>query len=364
MPHTKANDLYCTRLRAEILGKIERGDFDYSAYFPESARAVVFGHGSGKSATIREALKDYRDRTEKTLEKSTWNMYRRDIENVLIPRFGALKITEFRASDLRTWVGEQTLSLKRIRNIILPLRAIFNEAVEDEVINLNPVAALKIAKLIPIDKRTSDYEPQPYTVAELRMLLENLPEPERWAFQLWAYTGLRTGELVGLRWPRVDLEAKTLRVTETTTERVDKARTKTKAGMRTIPLLPAALEALQNMRKFTQLGGDRVTVNPRGIRHDKSWDTNKLADIWSAAHKNTGIERRNPYQLRHTFASQLLSQGENLAYIGKLLGHSSTDMVMRHYGRWISEGEQLGFDRPPRRYGMEPLWQVVDAKSA
>lgn len=364
LPHSKSSDAYCERLRAEIIGKIERGSFNYAEHFPESRRAAIFGHG-GRTRTIRKALEAYRDRTKATLEASTWNPYRRDIDNVLVPWCGHMKVGAFRASDLRTWVGLNAhLSLKRIRNILLPLRAVFNEAVEDGEITVNPLAMVKLAKLVPMAKRTSDYEPQPYTVGELRTLLGNLPEPERWAFQLWAYTGLRTGELIGLRWPRIDLEAKTLRVAETTTERVDKPRAKTKAGLRTFALLPAAQEAIQGMRKFTQLGGDRFTVNPRGRRDDKSWDTNKLASVWAMAHRGTGIALRNPYQLRHTFASQLLSQGENIAHIAKLLGHANIEEVTRTYGKWVSEGEQLGFDRPPRRFGMEPLWPTEAAKEA
>ncbi|MCZ4315125.1 tyrosine-type recombinase/integrase [Comamonadaceae bacterium G21597-S1] len=354
-PHSKSNLAYCTSLRSEILGKIARGEFIYTDYFPDSNRAALFGHGTGKARTIRLVLEAYRDRTKSTLEASTWNPYRRDIENILVPRWGHMRLTQFTSADLRLWVGEQNLSLKRIRNILLPLRAVFDEAVEDGVLKTNPVA-INLKKLVPIDKRTSDFKPSPYTVAELRTLLSNVPEPVRWAFQLWAFTGLRTGELVGLRWPRIDLVAKTIRVTETTTERVDKPRAKTAAGLRTIELLPAAIEAIQRMREHTQMGNDRFTVNPRGRRKDKAWDTNKLADAWERAHKGTGIVPRNPYQLRHTFASQLLSQGENPAFIAKLLGHKTIEMVTRTYGRWVSEGEKLGFDRPPRRYGMEPLW--------
>jgi len=363
LEHTKANGQYCARLRAEILGKIERGDFRYNEYFPESERAAIFGHGTGKAQTIKALLESYRDRTAKTLESSTWKPYRRDIENLLIPAFGHLRITAFRASDLRAWVALQSVGLKRLRNILLPLRAVFSEAMEDEVIRTNPLATVNITKLVPIEKRTTDYEPNPYTLGELRVLLANIQEPERWTFQLWAFTGMRTGELIGLRWPRVDLGAKVLRITETTTERVDKQRAKTAAGIRAIQLLPAAVEALEHMRAFTQLGNDRVTINPRGRRADKAWDTNKLANVWTAAHRNTGIAVRNPYQLRHTFASQLLSQGENPAYIAKLLGHKTIEMVTRHYGRWVSEGEQLGFDRPPREYGMQPLWGAAKVEN-
>lgn len=272
--------------------------------------------------------------------------------------------TGVRLLSLAVKVQEQMpRSIKRIRNILLPLRAVFAEAKEDGIIKTNPMD-IDLRKLVPIEKRTSHFEPEPYTMDELRAVLANVPEPERWAFQAWAFTGVRTGELIGLRWPRIDLEGKTLKVEETTTERIDKPRMKTPAGRRTIPLLPAALEALEALRKYTQLGGDRVTVNPRGRRQDKSWDTNKLADVWTRAHKGTGVTVRNPYQLRHTFASQLLSQGENPAYISKLLGHKTTEMVTRTYGRWVSEGESLGFDRPPRRFGMEALWAVKGLKQA
>lgn len=311
------------------------------------------------------ALEAYRDRVEKTLELSTFKGYRRDIDNILVPQWGDRRIGAVMPSELRDWIGGLDLTLKRLRNMLLPLRAVFDEAVQDEVIKTNPLKLINLRKLVAVDKRDSAYEPNPYTMAELMVLLARLPEPERWCFQLWAFTGMRSGELIGLRWPRVDLVAKTLRITETTTDGEDKERAKTKSGIRTIPLLPAAVEALEAMRKFTQLGGDRVTVNPRGRRDDHAWDNNKFGSVWQRAHRGTGIPQRNPYQLRHTFASQLLSQGENPAYIAKLLGHKTIEMVTRNYGRWVAEGEALGFDRPPRRYGMARLWSSEsDVKSA
>lgn len=356
LAHSKANETYCVRLRAEILGKIARGGFVYTEYFPDSPRAAVFGLG-GRRRTLRERLEDYRDRTKETLERSTWNCYRRDIDNVLVPWCGELRPAELLPSTIRDFIGLQRLSLKRIRNLVLPLRAVLQECVEDGELDANPFDRVDLAKLVAIERRTSDYEPNPYTEDELRLVLARLPEPERWAFQLWAYTGLRTGELIGLRWPRIDLEGATIRVVETTTERVDKPRAKTKAGIRTIPLLPAALEAAKAMAAHTRLAGDRFTVNPRGRRDDKAWDTNKLASVWARAHRGTGVAVRNPYQLRHTFASQLLSQGENVALIAKLLGHKTVEMVTRHYGRWVEQGQALGFNRPASRYGH---WKEIE----
>lgn len=362
LPHGKAGEAYCVRLRGTILNEIERGTFRYTDHFPESARGAIFGHRSAKTNTLKVALEAYRDRVVRTLEASTSASYRRAIDNVLVPWCGEIAIAAFKPADIREWVGVQGVSLKRIRNVLLPLRAVLNEAVADELIPFNPMDRVDVAKLIPVGKRTSTYEPQPYSGEELRALLGNLPAPERWAFQLWAFTGLRTGELIGLRWPRVDLEANTIQITETTTERQDKPRPKTKAGLRTIQLLPAAREAIDALRPLTQLGGDRVVANERSTRADKAWDDKRLAEIWKRAHKGTGAAYRNPYQLRHTFASNLLSEGENVALIAKMLGHSTIDMVVKHYGRWVGSGSELGLDRPPRRYGMERLWEASSAR--
>lgn len=357
LPHSKANATYCERLRAEILGQIERGTFNYATHFPASPRAAVFGHGRRGEPRLRTLLEAYRDRVSATFAPSTYSAVRKAIDNVLVPWCGDMLAADLRPSDIRDWVGLQGgRSLKRIRNILWPLRTVLDEALADGVVERNPFAALKLARLVPEAKRRSDWEADPYTEAELRVVLARIPEPARWAFQLQAYTGMRTGELIALRWPRVDLEAGHVRIVETTTERQDKDRPKTPAGVRTIPLLPAAREALEAMRAHTLLAGDRVTVNPRSTREDKAWDDKRLAGVWKAAHKDTGVAYRNPYSLRHTFASNLLSEGENIALIARLLGHATIEMTTRHYARWVSQGEALGFDRPPRRYGMTGLW--------
>lgn len=362
LPHTASNDNYCRNLRAEILGKIARREFRYADFFPDSKRAELFG--ARRSDTLKEALEAYRDRVKSTLEYSTWVGYRKAIDNALIPWCGHMRIADLKPSDIRDWVGQQSMSLKSLQNKLLPLRAVLAEAVADEVIPVSPLDRVPLAKLVPIALRSSDYDPQPYTMDELVAVLAAVPVPARWGFQLWAFTGLRTGELIGLRWPRVDLIGKTIRISETTTSRRDKPRAKTKAGLRVIPLLPAALQAIEALRAYTQLAGDRVTVNPRSTRADQAWDDLTLTKVWQAAHRLAGVSYRQPYNLRHTYASQLLSQGENALHISKIMGHRTTDMVSKHYGRWIAEGAQLGFDRPARRYGMEPLAYVTQQSAA
>lgn len=243
-------------------------------------------------------------------------------------------------------------------NLLLPLRNALFELVADEVIDFNPLERLKLSKILPRETAESDYEPDPYTADELLALLGAVQEGERPAFQFWAFTGVRTSELIGITWPDMPADFAEAKIVRAVVEGAEKT-TKTKAGIRAVPLLPAARQAIQAQRSRTQAAGGRVFLNPRT---GKEWTDQSLLRAWQKASKAAKIRYRNPYQLRHTFASQLLSQGENPAYISKLLGHKTTEMVIRTYGRWVDQGAALGFDRPVERFGraMLPGLPAVD----
>lgn len=351
LPPSKPNLLYAQRLRAEILAKIERGTFRYDEYFPDSPKCRIFGHGAGKTQSVGELLTAYKNRSKEALQPSTWSGYRKAIDNVLIPRFGDIQVGALSAGVLREWIAEQKVTRKRMSNLLLPLRNALTEAVADEVIEFNPLERLKLARILPRDTVESDYEPDPYTVDELRTLMGVLTGAERHAFQFWAFTGVRTSELIGINWTDFEGEFEAVQVQRAVVEGEEKT-TKTKAGLRRMPLLPAARQAAAAHRALTGLQGGRVFLNPRT---GEDWTDQALLRVWQRANKVAKTRYRNPYQLRHTFASQLLSQGQNPAYIAKLLGHKTTEMVMRHYGRWVEQGTELGFERPPEPYGSQML---------
>lgn len=353
LPGTRENLRYAERLRGEILRKIEHSTFRYDEYFPSSPKCKVFGHGKGKGSgvSIKQLLEGYRDRSKASLQPSTWSGYSKAINNVLIPQFGHIQVDALGAGTLREWIATKKVTRKRMSNLLQPLRNALSEALADEVIDFNPLDRLKLSRILPRDTLRTDYEPDPYTVEELVPLLVSMQGAERAAFQFWVHTGIRTSELVALSWPAVDLVAGTAHIHMAVVEGEEKG-TKTRAGVRTIPLLLAARQALEDQRQRTEKAGGRVFLNPRT---GKEWTDQSLLRLWQRTCKKGKARYRNPYQMRHTFASQLLSQGENPAYIAKLLGHKTTEMVIRHYGRWVEQGVDLGFDRPPVKYGRECL---------
>lgn len=196
LPPTKPNLLHAERLRGEILRKIEYGQFRYDEYFPESARCRIFGHGAGKTLSVRDLLTDYKTRSKTVLQPSTWTGYRKAIDNILIPAFGDLQIGALSAGVLRDWISTKKVTRKRMSNLLLPLRNALSEAVADEAIEFNPLERLKLAKILPRETLSTDYTPDPYTASDLEAALACMEGVERNAFQFWAFTGLRTSELI------------------------------------------------------------------------------------------------------------------------------------------------------------------------
>ena len=103
-------------------------------------------------------------------------------------------------------------------------------------------------------------------------------------------------------------------------------------------MLPFAYEALKHQKQFSFVGSDYIFVRP----DDKGpfIDYEHLERPWKHLLKTAKVRYRNPYQTRHTYASQLLSGGENPLFVAQQMGHKTTEMIMHHYGRWVEQGDQ------------------------
>jgi len=112
--------------------------------------------------------------------------------------------------------------------------------------------------------------------------------------------------------------------------------------VRKVLLLPPALAALQAQKLVTFLEGKRIFYNPRT---NTPWKTDKQIREWSwrPLLKKVGVRYRYPYQTRHTYASMLLSAGENMLWVANQMGHTDTEMVMKKYGKWLPQGQASGY---------------------
>lgn len=153
-----ANLKRAERHRAAILDAIEKGTFDYAATFPNSKRASKFALTPDDAITVETYLCEWLERQGKIVKASTLLDYRKTILNQLIPAFGALRLTDLRRPKLREWCQTLTCSNKRVGNLLSPLRVALQDALQDELIDSNPLAGWSWQRR-EAPKREDDVDP-------------------------------------------------------------------------------------------------------------------------------------------------------------------------------------------------------------
>jgi len=332
---TAANLKAAANHRGAILDAIARGTFDYAVTFPYSPRVSMYVSTPGHAITIKDYLSKWLAEQRQKVKSSTFDVYRKDVNNRLIPAFGKMCLSDLKRHHVRDWASQYGATAKRITNIISPLRIALHQAVDDDLIEINPLHGWTYKRNEP--PKGSDIDP--FTEEEQTAILAKLKEQEKNLFQFAFWTGLRTSEMVALQWSDIDWTHMTMVISRAKTQVAKEAETpKTKSGNRKVKLLSPAIEALQTQRAYTFLHSDHVFHNPRT---NEPWKGDKSIReaAWIPALKRAGVRYRRPYQTRHTYASMMLSAGENPAWIAGQMGHSDLYMVFRVYGKWIKDAD-------------------------
>ena len=234
-------------------------------------------------------------------------------------------MSELNVNDVRDWVDSLNVSNKRINNIVSPLRQVFNDAFYDGLLERDPLQRLR---LLPIEQR----EPEPFTLFEINAILDQLSGQCHNLIKFAFWSGLRTSEMIGLRWQDIDFDNNRLYVRIAIVENEEKT-TKTASGLRTLELNQQTEEALKSQVHFTSCG-PRVFNDPKT---ERPWANDQIIRkrVWMAALSRADIKYRNPYQTRHTYASMMLSSGKNPLWVAQQMGHKDWGMIRKIYGRWI-----------------------------
>ncbi len=143
---------------------------------------------------------------------------------------------------------------------------------------------------------------------------------------------------MALRWPKVDWVVNKVRIDRNLVAGVEKGP-KTSAGVRDVDLNGAAIGALLAQKSATFMVGEQIWYNPRT---SAPWETDAQIrkTLWEPLCKRAGVRYRNPYQVRHTFASALLTAGGNPWCVAEQLGHVDVQMVFQVYGKFIPQDYQ------------------------
>jgi integrase len=332
---TATNLKRAERHRAAILDAIYSGTFDYNTTFPNSKNKPTSTRITAQEHLLAFHLANWLRNIKKHIAASTFDDYRKTVNNILIPEFGDIAIQDFRKSHVKDWGKDKTCSNKRFSNILSPLRSVLDEAVDNEILEVNPLAGWQYTHKEPPKKSKID----PFSQKEMQAIFAATTGQGKNVLQFLFWTGLRTSEMVALNWEDVDLVNDLILINKAMTKKTKTPeKTKTESGNREIKLLPPAKQALIAQKQHTYLKNEEVFQNPR---HLERWTGDQAIrkTLWTPALKKAGVRYRNPYQTRHTYASMMLSAGESPMWVKTQMGHSDLKMIFQTYGKWIPDAD-------------------------
>jgi integrase len=274
----------------------------------------------------------------------TADRYRELVENQIVPHLGAKLVQKLRPLDIEEWHttlrnsgradDKGGLAPRTIGHAHRVLGKALSDAVRNEVTIKNVVAAQSPPKV---------GDEEMVIVKDLPAFIERL-RPHRLFVpaMISLFTGMRIGEVLALRWGRVDLDRKVIEVREaleeTKTHGIRFKAPKTKAGRRDITLPDQLVDTLREFRKDQlelriKLGSGKLAPGMllfAGV--DGAPPSQKrISKAWSDFADQIDMPDVGFHNLRHTHASQLIDLGVDIVTISKRLGHSKPDITLRIY---------------------------------
>lgn len=282
---------------------------------------------------------------------ATLDSYTRAVENHISPHIGAVRLDELEPIHIDgLLVSLQSVGSRTRENAFVVLRAALNKAVKQRRIPSNPCLACDR----PQHNRKSI---RPFAAAESKAILKAVETHRLHAlFVLAFHLGMRQEELYGLLWNAVDFDAGTVRVERAVVEIagnvVVKESPKNESSRRTLPLVGATLDALMAHRLASIAAGNAanpiVFPNRRGAYIRLGVFRTR---VWKPLLKRLEIDYRGFHHVRHTFATEALSSGEDILSVSKILGHARPSTTLDIYGHWLPSKQKEVAERLAKRLG-------------
>ena len=397
LPDTPANRQRMRKNIRRLNAELETGAFSYAAWFPDSKKI---------EAAERLLREDRSDDPGQRFAPYAWGWYAmckgdwkpayrtrvaHNLRGHIVPALGDYPMDQIDERALRLFRqglmeatrpdGRRQYSNSRITNLMAHISAILNLA-ERELGIKNP---MKHLPALPNDRK----DPQPLTVEQVHAFLKAVDPRMRLYFEVRFYTGLRTGEVNGLRLRDLDLPRHRLRIRVALTDGMLQ-RLKTRRSRRNIQLSSRLSDALADYvgthhgpemlallrggvpEQPERADAEGLTVreaagdssdpqdprdfanNPHLVAPDASQPETPLdallftdaenqpldparvsKEFWLPTLKKLGLERRRVYETRHTAAVLHLAAGENPLFVSRLLGHADSAMLFDVYAPFV-----------------------------
>lgn len=308
-----------------------------------------------KAITVKTYMNNWLVNYKKNeVKPSTYDLIESTCNNLIFPRIGNYQLAAVKPSDIQNMINDLTekgYSYSTIRKAYNYTKSAYTFALERKEVTEIPFAKIILPKSVKKDMSEIVF----YNEDEIKLIKENaltkFPHSDAYIFRygyaiiLLLYTGLRCGELLGLKWEDVDYENNSIKVRRNLKQVVNRDEdvdqkyvvieqsTKTKSGIRSVPLSNMAKEALAYYEKIR-------TDSPYVLSSKKSKPVSarNLDRAFRNILTRAGITKQyGVHSLRHTFASMLFKKGVDVKTVSEILGHSDVSVTYNIYIHIINE---------------------------
>ena len=286
-----------------------------------------------------------------SVRHSTYVSYEGYVRKHLVPALGAVPLDKLIPADLQRFylrkLQEDRLAPKTISNLHACLHRALQQAVKEQMIPSNPCDAVDLPRKETVEISVLTREQQ------AKLMQESCRYRYGVFIRLALSTGMRIGEIVGLRWDDIDFTNRILFVRSTlnrlpTVDGENKTQLfvgspKTKNGRRSIPLFDAIISDLQDWRKTQEADAQLaqsayentgyVVTNEFG----KPIEPRTFRDHYVRILKAAGLPHFTFHALRHTFATRAIEQGMDVKALSKILGHASVGFTLDTYAHLLDD---------------------------
>jgi integrase len=280
--------------------------------------------------TFAEAAEEYLRYAEEDrgCKPSTIRGYRSQLNAHLLPAFGSMRIENITEREIERWraglsgsrKGREALSNKTKNHQLVLMHAIFGRAVKLYGLPRNPLANVDRYRV----RRSGDIEV--FSPEEVWSLVRAAAsEVDGTIFLTAAFTGLRRGELLGLRWRDIDFDASTIRVRASYA--VGKLTTPKSGKVRAVPMAPDVAEALAQIGQRQRFTGDDdfVFAGESGM----PLNPDALSSRYEKALEAGGLRRLRFHDLRHTFGTRMIREAD-IRRVQEWMGHADIQTTMKY----------------------------------
>lgn len=257
------------------------------------------------------------------------------LSNWILPRWQSYRLSELKTVAVEEWLGSLSLApgtKAKLRNI---MSALFNHAIRYEWLDKNPISFVR-------QSAKRERIPEVLDVSEIRSLLTELQHPYKAMVFLAAATGLRASELLGLKWQDVDFESLEINLHRGVVHQVV-GELKTEASQKPIPLDPDLARAILEWRHLSPFNqqSDWVFASPEMEGQQPYWPENLLRRHIRPAAARCGIRKTIGWRtFRHSYATQLKANGEDVKVVQESLRHANSRITLDTYTQAVTPAKR------------------------